>query len=462
MSKGRIRSFVIFLAVIISFIGFLFRVVLKNNEKEVLTDSWDITVNGKLVYIGNPSNYKFETLAKGDVVTLNTTDEVIVTPKQALIISEQFSAVRILFNGEEVWEFGSDYPKESMVPSAFLEAVLTGDTSKDADVNGAAADGAHQGIITVEFTASVNDAFTNIQNFSLVKQGTLTTQLIRSAPQTLVISCFLCLLGLFLILLGIFMGWKGGKILSLLGVCSLSSGIWCLGSTKLLQLFSDNFLFNTYADSYSLYVFIGMFLLLQCVIAKKCTNKKLVWVGTAIYFLYAVIAILLTSLNVVPLYFPLQGIGILEIINEILFFIVYLNDHFRCKSDQVRNQQDKGVQSNEKILLFALLVHFAYGILDTLRFNIKTYLLPEGANVGYTYSQYGLLITIFLLFFALMLDATNAAQFRTEQEVWQRLALSDPLTKLGNRVYAQQLFQELRRKYVESNEASGYAMLIFD
>lgn len=425
--KKKINRVWLFTGLIIALVAFLwfFMSFLTPFQEtyDKFSSFWHISVNDKVVYHGRISNYRFNHIHNNDVITFST-KKMINKNNTSLMVNVPFSAVKLYQNKKLTYTY---HEKKKFVPMAVLEIPL----SKSNEMQD----------LKIVVEPSINDPFTNIADFRLIKSGTLNETILKDSPQTLLLASFLILLGIILIALASSLIRTLYQVFAI-GLYSLLGGIWILCCTKIIQVFLTNHFINTYAEFYSLYLSGIAFSLLQYSFIRDNKYRKKIYPMLIFMSCFSVFIIVFSYLNFFSIQAPLVIFQIFEAITNVVFIIaLYLDSNWK---------------TSKRIVALAFIVHFAFGILDVLRYNIERYLIANETHIGSTYTQYGLLVLIILMVYAFAIRNEEIIRVQIKETTWQEIAYTDSLTKLRNRTYFNEKISEI------IHETNKYTIIYFD
>lgn len=412
-TRSRIQVFSILTILIVTLIWFFqsFLVPFNNDTNNQLHTNWQIAINNKNVYTGRISDYKFNNIKKGDVITFLAKVN-IEQYDTSIMLSVPFSTIKCYQNHKLIYDFKS-YDK--FTPTAVIEIPVSSGNQE----------------MKIVAKPSINEPFRNIGDFTLIEEGTVNEKLIMNAPNTLLFSGFLIILGIILVVLSFTLIKHLYPILAI-GLYSFFGGLWILCCSKIIQVFSQNYLLNSYIEYYSLYLCGAAFCLLQYSFIKDNKYRKKLYPLIISMSVFSFLSIILSYLNIFDIKSPLVYFQAFEAIENLIFIIALLlgspksNDH--------------------TIINIAFIVHFIYGFLDAIRYNLEHYTFARESFIGVTYTQYGLLILIILMVYAFIIKNEEKIRIQSEKNAWQTLAYTDTLTKLNTRLYFADKMKELLKK----------------
>lgn len=252
-------------------------------------------------------------------------------------------------------------------------------------------------------------------------------------------------LSLFCSLGAFYYGMSYFRIL-MTGILSFSLGLWTICYTRLIQIFSLDFSFNTSLEYISLYTApIPLCLLLLHMHYKKISKAR--WYGL---LLVAVVGMVFLVSTII-----LNGTQVLHFPRTLWAFHVYATVglvYMLCTGILYNRHFD----APGKILSAGVSVFGGFAVIDLVRFNVAKYVHMEHSVLEMTLLPVGTSAFVLLLVLSYLVYAYQLLSEKAEKDALSEIAYKDALTGLYNRAKCLQIFGVLDKSY------SDYAIVSID
>lgn len=252
-------------------------------------------------------------------------------------------------------------------------------------------------------------------------------------------------LSLFCSLGAFYYGMSYFRIL-MTGILSFSLGLWTICYTRLIQIFSLDFSFNTSLEYISLYTApIPLCLLLLHMHYKKISKAR--WYGL---LLVAVVGMVFLVSTII-----LNGTQVLHFPRTLWAFHVYAMVglvYMLCTGILYNRHFD----APGKILSAGVSVFGGFAVIDLVRFNVAKYVHMEHSVLEMTLLPVGTSAFVLLLVLSYLVYAYQLLSEKAEKDALSEIAYKDALTGLYNRAKCLQIFGVLDKSY------SDYAIVSID
>ncbi|WP_405342645.1 GGDEF domain-containing protein [Fibrobacter sp.] len=236
-------------------------------------------------------------------------------------------------------------------------------------------------------------------------------------------------LSLFCSLGAFYYGMSFFRIL-MTGVLSFSLGLWTICYTRLMQIFSLDFSFNTCLEYISLYTApIPLCLLLLHLHYKKISKAR--WWGllcvAAVGVIFLVSTIILNGTHVLRFPRTLWMFHVYAIVGlgYMIFAGILYNRHFDAPG---------------KILSAGVSVFGGFAVIDLVRFNVAKYVHMEHSVLEMTLLPVGTSAFVLLLVLSYLVYVYQLLSEKAEKDALSEMAYKDALTGLYNRAKCLQIF----------------------
>ena len=402
-----------------------------------LNHGWTLIFRGDTTEVESIEKYMIpQKIVRGDSVILRRTltkdipDNPVLRFKTYQIFVEAFRDGNKLYSNGE-----SNYYEHGLVGNG-VHFVYLGATSLEGKT------------LDIKFHFSENDAWNGLPSFEVLPANYAYGDFYARYSMALVVGLFLLLFGILALFLSagmIFYGMNFFQIM-MIGFLSVCLGIWTLCFTKLFQLFSFNFTFNTCVEYISLYLSpTPLCLLLLHMRYKKISNTR--WWGLVVVTALDVLIIVVTTiLNFThTVHFP-QTLWVFHA--YVVLCIIYLF------ASEISNKDR--LDTPTKILTAGVSTISAFAILELVRFNLMTYFHLDHTILGITWLPIGTLSFVILLVISYIVYIYRLFSAKAEKDVLSIIAYKDSLTELYNRAKCQQIFDIL------DSATADYAIVSID
>lgn len=389
-----------------------------------LNHGWTLIFHSDTTEVESTDKYAISgKTVRGDSLILRRTLTKDIPDNPVLRFKTYQTYVEVFHDGSRLYSNGeTNYNKHSLIGSG-VHFVYLGTTLSEGKN------------LEIKFHFSENNAWSVLPSFEVLPANYAYSDFYARYSLALVVGLFLLLFGILALFLSagmIFFGMKFFQIM-MIGFLSVSLGIWTLCYTKLFQIFSFNFAFNTCLEYISLYLApLPLYLLLLHMRYKKISKTR--WWGlVAVASIDVLIFSLTTILNFTHiLHFP-QTLWIFH--SYVVLCIVYLF------ASEISNKNR--LDAPTKILTAGVSTFAAFAILELVRFNLITYLHLEHTALGITWLPIGTLTFVILLVVSYIVYMYRLMSTKAEKDALSVIAYRDSLTGIYNRAKCQQIFELL-------------------
>ena len=386
-----------------------------------LNHGWTLIFRGDTTEVESIEKYMIpQKIVRGDSVILRRTLTKDIPENPVLRFKTYQIFVEAFRDGNKLYSNGeSNYYEHGLVGNG-VHFVYLGATSFEGRT------------LDIKFHFSENDAWNGLPSFEVLPANYAYGDFYARYSLALVVGLFLLLFGILALFLSagmIFYGMNFFQIM-MIGFLSVCLGIWTLCFTKLFQLFSFNFAFNTCVEYISLYLSpTPLCLLLLHMRYKKISNTR--WWGLVVVTgLDVLIFVVTTILNFTHIvHFP-QTLWIFH--SYVVLCIIYLF------ASEISNKDR--LDTPTKILTAGVSTISAFAILELMRFNLMTYFHLDHTILGITWLPIGTLSFVILLVISYIVYIYRLFSAKAEKDILSVIAYKDSLTGIFNRAKCQQIF----------------------
>ena len=398
-----------------------------------LDSGWNVSVKGQDYQNVTLSEFSFDAVDAGDVVTMETVLPELKMAEPVLRFLSHYSAATISIDGKELYQYGKRAATSgTMVGCGFHYVMLPNDAAGS--------------ILEVKLELTESNAFTSIDRVLIETNGKVITDFVYANRMTLCISIFLIVFGCILVLIAVFAQVYHPEFRWLLWISlfSVTIGVWISCNYHLIQLFSQDFAMNSMLEYIALYLAPVPIMIFFFEISSEMRFKRMVFcILSACSGLFFVVSILLQITNIAHL--PAQ----LTLFQGLL--IAYAP--FILMTALRHNKDDNRML---RMISLGIMILVFFSVAELLRYNIQKYLnrdFLEGVN---SLLPLGTLLFITMLIISYCVSMVDHMYVKAERELLLKMAYSDELTNIHNRAKCEEVLQELEY------DKDGYAILNMD
>lgn len=439
MEKNRIKRFVLFLLLAVSFLVLLIPLIYftqKNvkryeNTGTLLDEHWDVIINDVVYNDVTLSEFTFPVTNKWDVLTLSRTlDEQFSLFDPVIKCDLVHCYVRVFLDDDEIYGYGeADYESGRFLGYGTHYIQLKDYLGKK---------------LTFNLIVTENKAFNGIPAMIGGNRSELVISTIVTKIFVLATALALILFGIIMSVITLVMILKDPnmKQLYFIAVFSLLIGLWTLCNNDIMIYFTNSIKVKSYTEYLSLY---ALPIPLLAYFYPEITNIKrkpvflilyrILFVSHSLFFITAVI---LQLLNIVHLPGMLQICHILMFLEILLIFAVTVNDLIN------RRRYKHAFQ----VGMVAILVMIAF---ELIRYNVGKYISSFLNNSFNSHLCFSVLFIVITLIVDYTLKIRHSLISGARQKILVDMAYTDELTGLYNRRKCDEIVEQL----IDSNKDFG-------
>ena len=386
-----------------------------------LNYGWTLIFHGDTAKIESTGNYQFaKKIVKGDSLILRRKLSSNFPANPTLRFKTYLSFVEAYLDGRLLYSSGKKDFRNGVPVGSGIHFVNLGATSLEGKT------------LDFVFHFSENSTWNELPAFEVLPAKNAFSDFYAQHSVSLVVGAFLLLFGILTVFLSVGMAFYGLAFFRILmiGILANCLGVWTLCYTKLIQLFSFDFAFNTSLEYFSLYLAP---LPLCLLLAHMCYNRinKYRWHGLVfLAFVNTLLVVVTTVLNFTNLvHFP----NTLRLFHFFAFFcLIYLT--FIGISDR------KKLDAPTKILAAGVSLFGAVSVFELLRYYLTTQFHLDYTLLKMTWLPIGTLAFVILLGLSYIVYMYYLLTEKTKKDILSKIAYQDSLTDLYNRAKCQQIF----------------------
>lgn len=397
-----------------------------------LNDGWTLIYHGDTTELESTEKYVItDNVIKGDSLILRRTLTIDIPDKPVLRFKTYHTFVEAYRDGSLLYSNGkSNYYNNKTVGSGVHFAYL-----------GAVAQNFKGRTLELRYHFSENGASSELPSFEVIPADFAFMDFIARSSISLIVGLFLVLFGILALFLGVgamFYGIKFFRIL-IIGILASCLGIWTLCYTKLIQLFSFDFAFNTNLEYICLYTApLPLCLLMLHMQYGRIDRKR--WLG--IVFITGAGLLLLTVTSI------LNFTDIIHYPKTLWVFHTYafLSLGYLLMSGILFK---RNLDASAKILTLGISIFGAASALDIIRYIAKEQFHLEHSPLEMSLIPLGTLAFVILLVLSYLVYIYYLLTEKTKKDILSVMAYKDSLTGIFNRAKCQQIFDLLDKSAID-------------
>ena len=415
----------VFAIALISIINIVIANILEQGKCHSLVDldeGWTLIFKGDTTVIPSIKDYAFEdhSIQRGDSVILRRRLDSDFPDNPVLRFETYHAFVEAYRENNLLYSSGKkDFTEGSMVGSSLHFVYLGVVQYKNK-------------MFELRFHMAEDDAWDALPIMEVLPARYAYGDFFARHSMSLAVGVFSLLFGalsLFCCLGAFYFRMKFFRIL-MTGVLSFSLGLWTICYTRLIQIFSLDFSFNTCLEYISLYSApIPLCLLLLHMHYKKISSARWWWL-----FVITVVGVILLVTTTI-----LNGTHILRFPRTLWMFHLYalIGLGYMIGAGILYNRH---FDTPGKILSAGVSVFGGFAVIDLVRFYVAKYVHMEHSVLEMTLLPVGTSAFVLLLVLSYLVYLYQLLSERAEKEVLSEMAYKDALTGLYNRAKCLQIF----------------------
>ena len=397
------------------------------SEVRMFDEGWKVVQDGEVYYDVTLSEYEFpHMMDEGDSVLISNVVPAGINTRSTFSLLVYLSTVDVYLDGQCIYSYGYDQLlKGKMVGSGYHFIQLPDDcVGKE---------------IKIVICSREDNAFSSIPAIEIVPTQSMIASFARQHLMLIFVSLFLIVLGIILMitsLIGVFFKTQAQRLIWI-GSFSFLIGVWSMGTTKTLQIFSIDLALNATIEYLSLFLAIIPLLIQMYNLRKDSApwKKWMLLICIVASIVYVSVATILHFTNTMHY---CETLGVFHIIMVISLIIILV----------AAWKPLKDMNASDRVLNIGFFALFATGGVDLIRFMVQKYLLTNDQNLSNSILPVGALIFIVFLIMSYLFFVYNNILEEENRKTLTRLAYHDTLTGLYNRAKG----EEIMKKWSEEDE----------
>ena len=393
-----------------------------DNEVRSFDNNWKVIQDGVQYENVKLSEYQFpHIMSAGDAIMLKNIVPASTNDRLSISLLVYLSTVDVYVDGHLIYDYGNAQLERGEMVGSGYHFISLPDNSTGKEVK-------------IVICAREDNAFSSIPAIDIMPTQSVIASFAREHMGLLFVSLFLVVLGIILMLislLGVFIGSRVRRMVWL-GLFSFLIGIWSLGTSKTLQIFSMDLSLNAVLEYISLYLaFIPLLIQMYTLRRDSAKWKRvLIWVCVFACIIYVAIVSVLHFSNIAHYCETLSAFHVIMVISLVIIIIAAWKPL-------------KDMNASDRVLNIGFFALFATGGVDLIRFFVQKYLLANDQNLSNSILPLGALIFIVFLIMSYLFYVYNGILEEENRKTLTRLAYHDTLTGLYNRARYSELLDEL-------------------
>ena len=391
-----------------------------------LNHGWTLIFHGDTTEIESTDKYPMSgKIVKGDSLILRRTLSADLPNNPVLRFSAYHSFVEAYRDGTRLYSNGEDnYNKGTLVGSGILFVYM----GADAQV--------FQGrTLDIKFHFSENNALNVLPSFVVLPANYAYGDFFARHSISLIVALFLLLFGILTLFLslGAFIYKVSFFRILMIGILTINLGIWTLCYTKLIQLFSFDYAFNTCLEYFTLYISPLALILLIIHMRYRQISKKRLWGLIIIAILDVAVVVVTSILNFTnTIHFPKTLWAFHAYAGLSLLYLLIAGFTYKNRFD-----------APTKILTAGVAIFATFSLLELARFHFMTRFHLNNTPLAITILPIGTLAFVILLGLSYIVYMFYLLTEKTKKDMLSVIAYKDSLTGIFNRAKCQQIFDIL-------------------
>ena len=391
-----------------------------------LNQGWTLIFHGDTTEIESTDKYPMSgKIVKGDSLILRRTLSADLPNNPVLRFSGYHSFIEVYRNEDRLYSNGEEnYNKGNLVGSGVHFVYL-----------GAVAQVFSGRTLDIRFHFSENNALNVLPSFVVLPANYAYGDFFAQHSISLIVALFLLLFGVLTLFLslGAFIYKVSFFRILMIGILTICLGIWTLCYTKLIQLFSFNYTFNTNLEYFTLYISPLAFSLLLIHMRYGQTSRIRLWGLFTIAGLDVIVVVVTSILNFTnTVHFP-KTLWVFHAYAGLS--LIYL----LIAGITTKNRFD----ASTKILAAGVTTFGAFSLLELARFHFMTHFHLNNTVLAITILPIGTLAFVILLGLSYIVYMFYLLTEKTKKDMLSVIAYKDSLTGIFNRAKCQQIFDIL-------------------
>lgn len=427
----RLAVFIV-LAVVVYFTYMFF--VNNNSHKNIdVGKDVTITVNGEVYENVSTSKFSFTGVEKGDMITIHAALPESDIYGGMIELRVYHCVVHAYIDDECIYSFGDESAEKGVMLGSGTHFIpLPGDYSgKEIDI---------------ELIVTEKNAVSTIGRINFQSQIHIFENFVRDYFFQILIAVFVFGMGVMLVGLAIVFGGfnKEHRVMLWMTCISLSSSIWIMASTGIIQVMVSDFRKIGYIEYVSLDLMLFFFLIFAYDQHYDKRVKKIIAALAVATAVFIVVSLILDVTNIAHLPATLQVLHMLSLIAMIVIITASLVTWFKDRN------------STDGILLKGIVLMLVVLIFELLRFNLQKYFPDRFGALTVSILPVGIIVFVVSMFSLYINRLMQTFHQNIENQTLMHMAYTDALTGIANRAKCEKVLEEF------NDNAKEYTLFNFD
>ena len=271
-------------------------------DKEIITDSAEISFGKRLMKRGRVTGYSLKGNEYGDIVTIKVEMGKSSIKNPVLLFNNFIDAgIRVYIDNEKIYEYGMDAKKNSVVCNDnMIIPLLTNCSNKT---------------ITIDLRCTNSGVFSKVPAMYYMNSKEAGTQnlignIMMQATGIMLVCLGIVCITLFIFNIGINVTVKQIIYISM---ASIFGGVWILACYQVLCMMVDSYIIDFYAEYIGIYTMLLFFNMYMEDLTDNKNDKKILKILQIGWCIYTVVAFILQINNVVHMNDSIVGLHLISI-----------------------------------------------------------------------------------------------------------------------------------------------------
>lgn len=410
--------------------------IMQVNNRIILNDGWDVTINETKYEDVSFDTFVFDTVNKGDKVIIETTlPNTWEYGEAVMCIHNRHTALTMYVDGELEYQYGQERVELNKATGSGYLLINCYDDYKGKTLR-------------LEFDVTENGAFSSIDEVWISEWSNSYRYILTENRLPLVLGSFLLVLGFFVTFIAIFAvtiskQYRSVLYISLFSICV---GIWTLCYYNVVLVFSIPLY------SISLMEYMSLFLAPLPIIGymksyvKELKSKKTQLIYRVLFSVQLILTLITIILHTTDTVHGVSSLPFYQVlfVVHLIFFSYVLGKNM--KKNKVMNKYSR----------IGMLIVCACVLYDICSYILARYFSMDMLKLK-GMSSLGIIVFIVILILDLYYRAAQSMMEEQERTILVKRAYTDELTQINNRCYCSQYMEQMRKNNVEN-----YAIFNFD
>lgn len=420
--------------IVIIFFILCIKISYVENSNKHFNENWKLYINNTLIEDNfNIKEDKFDTLKKGDIITITREMPQINIANPAMQIYSNYTTIEVFLDDKLTYEYGVN---------EYQNHIMLNNGNKFFDINYN-----NEKNITIKMIATESNIISNLNDIEIGSRNELLGNFIKINLFKIIVSGFTIFLSISMLLIFIKFNIINSetKKLFFISLYSLLIGTWLITDSGLLILFVKDTINIKIVEYLCLYCaplpVYGFILNIKNSENKNIINK---YVLRTIIALNAVFNIVTFSLFITNKVHIKQTLPLFQIIliTSTSTLVLFLIKNLKKSTIPYKN------------ILYGIILMILAVIADVIIFNMKNAGFKFTTILSNNLVAIGVLVLLIAMIYSFYKEMLVTIKKSSQMEIYNNLAYTDGLTQLKNRAWYE--------NYVKSLKNKNYTMISLD